>query len=63
MKALFFVGMFILALINIIGIGVFLYAWGAQGMDLGLAAWEAFKIYAGGIALGGSLIVVGILNQ
>jgi hypothetical protein len=39
------IGVIMLAVGNIGGIGYGLYLWGGTGMELGLAAWTAFKFW------------------
>jgi len=52
MKAFMIIGMVILGLVNIVGIGITLYLWGATGMAFGLALWTAFKFWISGIVIG-----------
>jgi len=47
MPLLFIFGIVLLVFANIIGVGTFLYNWGANDMAVGLAAWTAFKIWIG----------------
>lgn len=54
------IGFFLLLFSNVIGVGTFLYLWGAAYVALGLAAWTAFKYWLGFCVIGLSSILVGI---
>ena len=58
------IGIALLALSNIVGIGYFLYLWGALSMAFGMAAWTAFKVWISIMAVGFTLFIGGgVLSQ
>lgn len=42
---LFFGGIAAVFLAQVIGVGVFLYGWGVDGLAVGAAAWSGFAIW------------------
>lgn len=62
MKLIFLIGLILLGFGYVVGIGYWLYLWGAIGMLLGLAMWTAFKVWAK-LGAGTILTVVGAFSN
>lgn len=63
MRFFLYFGYILLVFSNVIGIGYFLYNWGALDITIGLAAWETFKVWSAMIIVGLVSLFVGIYGE